>query len=212
MGNRFKEVLSIAGVAQRAFSRDVALRAQYGVLAPRYAERIHVKVDHNVLSIGHFKQLCGQVVDKWPPQPCGKISRVVDSEPYLSCSKHWLDGVRWEDTPLIEKAMQGIRQHGRRDDCKSREDVLERYERLDAVFAQAKKNNGLLTRQEISWLSFREWNGVGFHIGPEGEVLFGRVGQHRLAIALLLGFEAIPAMLGAIHVDALPLLAEFRRG
>lgn len=56
----------------------------------------------------------------------------------------------------------------------------------------------------------RELGGIEIHIGPEGEPIFGDSGNHRLAMALVLGLPRIPAMLGFVHEDGFGRLADYR--
>lgn len=204
-------VFRFSRIATVGLLRDAVNTARFGPSAPRFAERIYVDVPTDIWAIGNAKRLFGRVATTWPPYSGRGASCFTSSELFLSCKRHWKEGLSWEETGMIERTMNGIAKHGKRDGCLTRGDVLLRYQRLDALFEQAKREQRLRSRQELDALSFREWEGICFHVGPRGEFLFGKIGQHRLAIAILLGFSNVPAMLGAIHKDALPLLPRLRQ-
>ena len=197
-------------VRTMALYHDLINAFRFGHRAPRFAERIYVNLSPDFLSLGHTHQLVGRVVTKWPPEPRHGMYRFTGSEPFVSCRLHWEQGVPWEETALIDKALKAIAKHGVRDGCRTRGEVLARYQRLDALYEQAKAERRLRPRAELDVVGFREWLGICFHVGPGGELVFGRMGQHRLAVAFILGIDRIPAMLGAIHSDALPLLPALR--
>ena len=176
---------------------------------PYYAERIWIPLTSDMQSIGKGKALKGKVLNNWPPFGLTPES-VTEIEPVKSCIEHWSKGVEWEKTQVFNKMKSSIETRGKTDGCKNMKDVYKRYQKLDAIFDQVKKEHRIKCQQEVQAFSFRESGGINFHIGPNGEPFFGRLGQHRLAMALVLGIKQVPAELGAIHVDALPLLPDLR--
>ena len=199
-------------VALRAASRDVSNRLRYGAEAPKYGERIWVDVSEGMLCCGKGKLLRGKVVHEWPPAPVEEVIRVADAEPIRSCILHWRHGVPWEKTSVFSRMQAAIATHGRTDGCATMDDVTRRYCALDRVFCEVSNEGRIKTVREYGGGLFREIGGMNFHIGPGGEAFFGRLGQHRLAMALVLGIRRVPAELGAIYVGALPFLAAFRDG
>lgn len=128
-----------------------------------------------------------------------------------ACRRHWSEGVAWEATGVYESFFDCIREGRQKDECASREDVLARYARLDVVFAEVKAERRLRSQMELFPDQDRELGGIEIHIGPDGEPIFGDSGNHRLAMALVLGLPRIPAMLGFVHEDGLDHLARYRR-
>ncbi len=106
--------------------------------------------------------------------------------------------------------MGAIQRKGVADGCRDLAEVVQRYERLDRLFDEAMRNGRIAAQSEHDPWAFRELGGVVFHIGPGAEPFFGRIGQHRLAMALILDFRTIPAALGGVHVEALPFLDRLR--
>ncbi len=127
-----------------------------------------------------------------------------------ACYLHWSDGVSWSDTGIYEVMLDLIAKRGKVDGCRNLKDVQDRYERLDGVFSTVSEEGRLRVMSAVNPKNFREVGGVYFHIGRDGNPIFGGGGQHRLAIALILGIEHIPAQLGVIHPDALKTLGAYR--
>lgn len=120
-----------------------------------------------------------------------------------ACLAHWRDGVPWSETGIIahDTHLARTRSYNR---CHTAEDVVARYERLDAIFAEVKAEGRLKTAYELgaSRNRERERDGVFVHFGRRGEPIFGGLGCHRLGMALVLGLERIPACLGVVHPEA----------
>lgn len=194
----------------RALYQDTLNLAVYGRLAPRYAERIWVDVDPSIRSIGKGKKFRGRVIHEWPPRGAQNVQPIMDLLPIQSCIEHWENNVRWEDTPVFDVLKRTLTERGSVDGCKSVDDLVRRYRRLDAIFSQVKIEKRIRSKAEMPGRNFRELGGICFHIGPQGEPFFGRLGQHRLAMALIAGISRIPAELGGVYVTSLPMLADLR--
>jgi hypothetical protein len=147
-------------------------------------------------------------------------ARFADLEPDLrplsqnvkleACRRHWIDGVPWAETGVYDSFFDRIGRGGQKDECETREDVVERYARLDAIFAQVRAERRLRSQMELFPGQEREFGGIEIHIGPGGEPIFGDSGNHRLAMALVLDLPRLPAMLGFVHEDGLDWLARYR--
>lgn len=107
--------------------------------------------------------------------------------------------------------MSHIAKHGHIDDIETKKGVLARLNRLDEIYATVVREGNLRPFGQAAPWAFREYGGVLVHIGPGGRPYFGGAGQHRMAIALALGLQRIPAQLGATHSDAIRCLGGFRR-
>lgn len=119
--------------------------------------------------------------------------------------------VPWEDTGIYEFLIELIEKSGDSvDNCKGKEDIINRYENLDKIFDQVKKERRLRTMEELKPGNFREKGGVLIHIGPGGVPFFGMGGIHRFTMAYILNIS-IPAQIGCVHVSAIPFLFKFRK-
>lgn len=190
--------------------RDGWNRLYWGPGAPRFAERIHVdpRACRDSLRLGSQTVSSGRVV-----RDAGRFSAVrpTREEPLIAgCLRHWVKGVDWDGTGLPELVAEQVRANGVQDRCRSVADVRARYQRLDGLFDAVRDEGRLKCRTELG--GWREMGGILIHVGADGRLYFGGNGNHRLALALALGLESIPAQLGTIHVDALEQLPDLRRG
>ncbi|MDO6825231.1 hypothetical protein [Marinobacter sp. 2_MG-2023] len=95
------------------------------------------------------------------------------------------------------------------DDCRTPEDVIERYRKLDSIWSDVKQRGSLPSRATLDANNFREVGGVLMHIGPGGEPIFSGAGCHRFAMALMLK-TPFPAQIGIVHRSALEILPQLR--
>jgi hypothetical protein len=174
---------------------------RHGWNAPRAAERIWVRPAECVSAVGAFnRKMTGDVVGgDWDlrTEPVAELPKV------RMARLHWQDGVSWRDAGAYDYMMQRIAEEGPLDDCETLDDVIARYERLDEIFEQVKRDGRFRTQTELRPGNIRERGGVYVHIGRRNTPIFGVGGCHRLAMAQILGFTCIPAQLGVVHSDAL---------
>ncbi len=198
----------------RAFFRDARNRIIYGPEAPRYAERIWINPQECTECLGGFgDRSSGKVVTgAWPPSG-GTLISLMEVEKVRCCIDHWKRGIPWEKTGIFTFLELKIARHPGRafDDCRTREDLEKRYEKLDRLFETVRAEWVLKTNGEVSAWAFRERDGVFFHVGPEGRFYLGGNGTHRFAMALVLGLTRIPAKIGCVHVSAIPFLQSLRQ-
>ena len=99
-------------------------------------------------------------------------------------------------TIVLEKKISNneISDHG----IETEKEIVLRYEELDNIYYQIKKEGRLKSQSELFEGNFREKGGVLIHIGPNGEPYFGLKGNHRFAIAYILNIP-IPAQIGLVH-------------
>lgn len=111
--------------------------------------------------------------------------------------QHWRDGVDWESTGVVEYQLQRIRRFGTAyaDRLASRDDVLRRYERLDALFETVRRTGQLPAEANAE-------DGIYIHVGRDGRAIFGHRGVHRFVITHVLGIPEVTGQLGAIHPRA----------
>jgi hypothetical protein len=123
-----------------------------------------------------------------------------------ACLRHWVDGMPWEETGIIDQMMRWIREvgpssmHG-----ETYDDVLKRYRELDKIFCIVSRERKL--NSYASWTRlgnyFIEPDAILIHIDRNNNPLFGGSGCHRFAMSIALNLPLIPACVGAVHVDAL---------
>lgn len=192
----------------RATRKDRANRLEFGSSAPKYAERLWVRTQDLEYGLKHWSsKKSALVVTAWPED----LSRpLYDWVTIRACLDHWVKGVSWEETGMINQMMAWIDEKGKVDRLSSRAEVLKRYEQLDALYEVVRKERRLRTRGELVAGNFREEGGVLVHIGPDGRPFFGGKGNHRLAIAIAAGLEYFPAQLGVVHLSALHSLPQYR--
>lgn len=128
----------------------------------------------------------------------------LSSKPKIqACADHFIQGLSWDQTGIFELAAQKIRSGEAYDGCISMADVAGRYRQLDEMYEALESGQPYLTMAELNGKrNTREKGGVHIHIGRNGEPIFGGGGNHRLAIAQILGLESIPVQLGIVHPAA----------
>jgi hypothetical protein len=186
-------------------TRDAVNLVRYGRGAPRYAERLWIDPE----GITGWLQLperaemttrSGCVVPgDWDLNVEPGINPVV-----RACIEHWREGVPWEDTGAYASAMRAIQRSptGEFDGCRTFDDVIARHRGFDRLHAQVSLEGRLRTREELPDHRFRELGGILVHVDRRGRFIWGGDGSHRLGIALALGLERAPVMLGAVHATA----------
>jgi len=200
--------------AVRASLRDIYNKTIYGPEAPRYAEKIWVDpFDLLDLLDGLGDSYSGKVIrSSWPPlnRP---ITKSLEMGKIRCCFQHWVEGISWERTGIYELLEEYISRHPKHcfDDCTSRSNLVQRYEKLDLIFQEVKKQGNIKANNEIDTWCFREKDGIYVHVGPGGHLFFGGGGCHRLAMALILGFHCIPAKIGCVHISSIPSLTHLRQ-
>lgn len=195
--------------------RDLIQFLKYGKNAPRFMERIWIDPRdcrwilpgrrlQKTVPCNHPREVSGLVVKDWPESGLMPLKK----SPKLNfCIQRWVEGKKWEETGAYEYTKNIIDQKGKFDNCRTHNDIIERYERLDQIFKEIKREEGFKSTDELTDTAFRESKGVLFHLGPDGEIFFGNSGNHRVAISLILGYK-LPAMIGCVHVSALDKLPE----
>ena len=185
--------------------RDLANIIRYGIDAPRHLELIYVNPADVRRSIpwgaGNEAGLLhsGQVVEgvAWDT-----ITEMVSESSNVNrLIAHWAEGTPWEELGNYKYVMREVEKRPV-EGCRTREEVVARYRRLDEMFKEAKRTGRLKTRGEIDPAAIREEGGVLMHIGPGGEPIFGGAGVHRFTVALLLKIP-LPCVAGSVDRSAL---------
>lgn len=189
------------------WKRDLFNIIQYGMDAPRHQELIYVNPREctrfvpwevgSKLGLHHSGRVVVGV--EWD-----SITRdVAESGNIVKLKAHWIDGIPWEELGNYQYMLrEAPRRPGGLEGCFTREDVVERYRRLDHMFEEAKSTGRLKTRGEIDSMALREEGGVLMNVGPGGELIFAESGVHRFTVAWILNIP-LPCVVGAVDRSAL---------
>ncbi len=119
-----------------------------------------------------------------------------------ACLAHFRDGKTWEDTGVYDRMQAMIIERGQFDSCRTMDDIIARYQKIDALYADIQKN-GFRDETVRKYGALRLPEGVYVHLDRTGKPIFGAIGNHRIGIARALGLTRIPAQLGVVHPEAL---------
>lgn len=203
----------------QALQRTLYNRVRYGPAAPRYGELILVKPGdcEKYLSSVYMRRIFNLALHEaramviesdWPSEaamPVGELALI------RNCIDHWVKGVPWESTGEYERMEELIRdsKSGISHGCRNLDDIVKRYENLDAIFEQVRQEGRLRRSFEVNH-AYRWGAGEIFvHVGPGGELFKGGEGMHRFAIALILDIP-FPAHFSFVHVSAIGELDRLR--
>ncbi|ELY96712.1 hypothetical protein C482_15096 [Natrialba chahannaoensis JCM 10990] len=123
--------------------------------------------------------------------------KITESTKYIGLKERFLDGKTWEETKIFEDFLEIIQNGGQKDQCYTREDLLERYREIDDLYDSI-KSHGILTQSEIRGDEYKFEN-ILLNIGRDGELLFNGNGWHRLCISKILGLSKIPVRIYVRH-------------
>lgn len=139
------------------------------------------------------------ITSEWPFH----LSKTMqNTDRFKCCIQHWGSNVPWEDTGIFNIILQQIHiSGGEVDGCLTINDVSLRYQKLDLIFQQIKKNGFFKSLRD----SENEFVDILVHIGPNGLIYHGHNGNHRIAMTNILNIP-IQVTIGSIDSDALPYL------
>ena len=191
----------------RKIVRSRQNRRQFGADAPFPDQRIYVNpqvittyVRRDLLPKQLYKKSgSGTVISGDWDQRRNPLS---EHKKFIACRRHFTDGVRWEDTGIIEEKFRYYAERNIKLTPFLRRKVLARYESMDAIFERLKTDGFVSDKDQLEGLGPYETEGIGVHIDREGKPFFAGNGCHRLAMAQILGFSEVPAMVGLVHEDA----------
>ena len=196
----------LARHAWRAFRVDSYNRRRYGAEAPRYLECNFVDVEAiNTYLVGWGDQYSAHVLaGEWD----ATVRPIAERPKYQACRRHWVDGLSWEHSGILEIADAAIRQSGHADGCRTVEDVLARYRNLDRIFDRVAEDGTFTPQKELGRYRFRGEGEIRAHIAQGPTVVFGGSGWHRIAIAKIVGVKLIPFRIGLVHAASEKLWRE----
>lgn len=121
---------------------------------------------------------------------------------YQGLRDRFIRGLPWEETEFYQRVLNVISSGIVLWECKNKGELDERCRYLDALFEDIKVN-GYRSQEEIAREENNPFKGedeITVRIGRDGMLLF-EDGQHRLAIAKLLGVDRIPIKITARHSE-----------
>ncbi len=202
------------------YRRNLGNLVRYGPGAPRYGELIRVDPAQieRVLPFGAFgKDLGAREVgnllaavlhsDKY-----FKGARPIDEDRRVRiCRAHWVYNLSWEETGLYAYEQEQLEKGRGGGRYRSMEDVKKRFENLDRIFEQVKKEGRLRSAAELPGEDNHGNRETVVHVGPGGEPLWGGGGgNHRFVIAYILKVP-LYVRLGCVYAGALGSLDGYRR-
>lgn len=141
------------------------------------------------------------------------VKRFDQHRLFRSLGERFVEGRPWERTEMYRVEMERLARDGAAwNNCRTPAEIRERCDFIEELY-DGMRENGYLSQAELRTLADREnevdghrkVNGVRFPdelrlaIGPDGQLIRVAGGRHRLAIAKLLEFEAIPAVVQIVH-------------
>ena len=131
-----------------------------------------------------------------------------DLEKYHSVVEHFRDGVPWEETEIFRTAIEQIEAGGTYwNGCRTVSDIERRTRHIERLYESIRRD-GFKSQSAIYGKQFksrllrgsfdRSTTEITVSIGRDGELLFVD-GNHRLAIAHVLGVEEIPVQVVVRH-------------
>ena len=188
--------------------RDVASIVRYGRHAPRWGRRIWVPPAACTGWIRGFPSVqSGRVIaGDWDLE----VERTIDHPDVAAAVAHWRDGISWEQAGVYARLARRIAAYGGvRDGCLTHDDIVARFDDLDRMFEQVKREQQLRSSADLHRWCIWERDGVLVHIDRHGTPHFGGRGCHRLAAAWVADLPCIPAQLGVVHPDGLRHLPRY---
>ncbi len=129
------------------------------------------------------------------------IERRADLEnvaKHRSIAQRFVQGLEWKDTEIFRRHY--ARRFGKGDTIRGAlnpEDLAQKYSReIDALFEDMRRSGFVMTRDAEGYLHSLPH----LHIGRSGELILGNNGNHRVAIAKVLGIERIPCWVRSRHL------------
>jgi hypothetical protein len=144
----------------------------------------------------------GVVRRKFWDLPRVPVSEAIGGIP-KNCLKRLLPSQSWESSGEFERVQREERRKGNpylANDPRFFLRWQQRFEALDALIDDVKREGTLQTRDQLDSLPFRERGGVGIVINEDGSISLCD-GHHRFGLSLGLGVQRLPVALFAVHPE-----------
>jgi hypothetical protein len=128
-----------------------------------------------------------------------ELRGIADSIKHQSIVQHFEQGIAWEDTLLFRGYQRRLNAGERIRGCTSVAELKREYESsIDWLYARM-KSKGFRVQRRLFRARWRDIPHV--HIGRDGTFILGNDGNHRFAIASVLGIERLPFLVYARHAQ-----------
>lgn len=154
-----------------------------------------VWIDPNIIKyrISPISDLVGEAGGDWDKARRYRLAATVK---YKAIAEHFRDGKPWEETELFTDIYtRRLRTNHVRGARTIKELARQYYERVDGL-AESMKREGFKTHRQDG----EPFPLPGLYIGRRGEVFIGNQGNHRLAIAQVVGVKEIAGKIICRHV------------
>lgn len=156
---------------------------------------IWVRLDNLRRKVGNAGDLRGIVPGDWDIERVWPIELSIK---FVSIRQHFVDGRPWEETGLFNRYRQRFAKGARKiRGCTNIEQLIEQYYGRVADLFESMKRDGFLLEVEGKPVPLPT-----ALISRRGEVLGGSGGNHRVAMAKIIGLEEIPMEIVCRHGPA----------
>jgi hypothetical protein len=131
----------------------------------------------------------------WDLQARPRNVPLEETPTHLSVFLRYVHGQPWPETPIFEAKLAVMASQGEVDGCRTRADLLARYQRLDRICEDLCRHGWQL--EEDLGGQFEE--NLAVSISRTGGFLLANGGEHRLAIAKVFRLPAVRAYVLARH-------------
>lgn len=131
----------------------------------------------------------------WDLQTRPRNVPLEETPTHLSVFHRYVQGRPWPETPIFAAKLAVIATEGEIDGCRTREELLVRYQRLDQVYEEL-RSDGWRLEEEVGG---RFEDNLAVSITRTGGFLLANGGEHRIAIARLLRLSVVRAYVLARH-------------
>lgn len=153
----------------------------------------HLDYGHKNLNVGAFdivKRSAARIGGKWDRTEV----EFTELDIYRAVTDRVTRNVPWEETIYFRSMEESIRDNERPYGCASTAELRRRCEYIDNL-VDSIRENGYCSQRSLGKVCVDE---VTVNLGRDGSVLFND-GRHRLAIAKILGLDAIPVRILVTH-------------
>lgn len=161
---------------------------------------IHVdpnKIEHTTKFefIEKVPSVRGVVKNKFPDE-VRKMKFRKERGKYGSLYQRFVLGKKWEETPIItEYYPQAIKESKYTRGLSTPEEILiDYYTKVDPLYYKIKKYGIRVPTVKNPFIDY-----IFVHIGPKGEIIYTKEGNHRLAISKILGIKSMPCKVWVRH-------------
>lgn len=118
--------------------------------------------------------------------------------PHVALRRHFVEDVAWEDTQYYQNIVDCITNGAPLWGCKTETEFRDRCDTLDQLYDRIDRD-GYQSASELRDGKL-QYDEIAVNVGRDGRLLFND-GKHRLAVARLLGVDAVPVRVIVRHQD-----------